>query len=252
MEIQKIFEGAVGKRGLFTGYTKTKEGKEKKEAVEQTQHINWDDHLSGRNTQGLSPVKIIKSEEGSKGLVRWIALDVDVNVAPKKFCAQVFKIHNELIPISSTSGRWHVYLFLDDWTDVSKAKELVEKLEKKFEKIYGKDVDKTHTLPKGWTVEEDKPGCWMFMPYSYNKDLKNIAVAYSPSGNPLSKEQFEFRVKYKKHPLISSSVSFSSPGRHKLLFNCALYLKHNDMSMDILKEVNQNFNDVVDERELAG
>ena len=29
MEIQKIFEGAVGKRGLFTGYTKTKEGKEK-------------------------------------------------------------------------------------------------------------------------------------------------------------------------------------------------------------------------------
>ena len=71
MEIQKIFEGAVGKRGLFTGYTKTKEGKEKKEAVEQTQHINWDDHLSGRNTQGLSPVKIISSEEGSKGLVRW-------------------------------------------------------------------------------------------------------------------------------------------------------------------------------------
>ena len=249
MEIQKIFEGAVGKRGLFTGYTKTKEGKEKKEAVEQTQHINWDDHLSGRNTQGLSPVKIIKSEEGSKGLVRWIALDVDVNVAPKKFCAQVFKIHNELIPISSTSGRWHVYLFLDDWTDVSKAKELVEKLEKKFEKIYGKDVDKTHTLPKGWTVEEDKPGCWMFMPYSYNKDLKNIAVAYSPSGNPLSKEQFEFRVKYKKHPLISSSVSFSSPGRHKLLFNCALYLKHNDMSMDILKEVNQNFNEPLDDGE---
>ena len=249
MEIQKIFEGAVGKRGLFTGYTKTKEGKEKKEAVEQTQHINWDDHLSGRNTQGLSPVKIIKSEEGSKGLVRWIALDVDVNVPPKKFCAQVFKIHNELIPISSTSGRWHVYLFLDDWTDVSKAKELVEKLEKKFEKIYGKDVDKTHTLPKGWTVEEDKPGCWMFMPYSYNKDLKNIAVAYSPSGNPLSKEQFEFRVKYKKHPLISSSVSFSSPGRHKLLFNCALYLKHNDMSMDILKEVNQNFNEPLDDGE---
>ena len=28
MEIQKIFEGAVGKRGLFTGYTKTKEGKD--------------------------------------------------------------------------------------------------------------------------------------------------------------------------------------------------------------------------------
>ena len=249
MEIQKIFEGAVGKRGLFTGYTKTKEGKEKKLAVEQTQHINWDDHLSGRNTQGLSPVKIISSEEGSKGLVRWIALDVDVNVAPKKFCAQVFKIHNELIPISSTSGRWHVYFFLDDWTDVSKAKEYVEKLEKKFEKLYGKDVDKTHTLPKGWTVEDNKPGCWMFMPYSYNKDLKNIAVAYSPSGNPLSKEQFEFRVKYKKHPLISSSVSFSSPGRHKLLFNCALYLKHNDMSIDILKEVNQNFNEPLDDGE---
>tara|TARA_R110000751_G_scaffold301890_1_gene415603 strand:+ start:41 stop:2458 length:2418 start_codon:yes stop_codon:yes gene_type:complete len=249
MDIKQIFEGAIGKRGMFTGYYIDKKGEEKKNAIEQQQHINWEDHLSGRSTFGISPVKIIQDENRSIGLCRWIALDIDIDTDPKEFCSSCFKISVEAIPVSSTSGRWHIYYFLDDWTDVKEARKIAEELEQKFKKVYGKDVDLTHTLPKAWTVADNKPGYWMFMPYSNNKDLKNVAVAYSPSGKPLTKEQFEFRVKYRKHPMIASSVASVSPGRHKVLFNCRLYIEHNHLDVAILKEVNKNFDESLDDTE---
>jgi hypothetical protein len=254
MKLEQYFEGAIGKRGMFTGYHTNIDGELKKDAVEQKQHIDWQEHYSGRKTFGLSPVKIINEGNTSIGLCRWFAIDVDKKVSPEKFCSTVFKINREALPVSSTSGRWHVYYFLDDWTNVIEARELAKALEKKLVKVYGEGdegVDTGHTVPRAWTVENNLPGYWLFMPYSNNKDLKNIAVAYSPSGKPLTKTQCEHRIKYRKHPLIAGSVAFVPPGRHKILFNCGLYLKQKDMSLDILKEINQNFNEPLDEIEFV-
>ena len=44
MDIKQIFEGAIGKRGMFTGYYIDKKGEEKKNAIE-LQDRDWETFL---------------------------------------------------------------------------------------------------------------------------------------------------------------------------------------------------------------
>jgi len=251
MKLEQILEGAIGKRGKFTGYKPPNDkGEIKKDAVEETQQINWNEHYSGKETYGISPVKIIQNGKGSKGLCRWIGFDMDVEEQPSEFCKTVFKINNQFFIYRSSGGRWHLHLYLDDWIDVTEARKKAVAVEEKLKKVYAKGVDTSHTVPKAWTIEDNKPGFWLFMPYSKNVKLKNSElVGYSPSGNPLNKAQVEFRYKWRKHLLVSCSVGTTAGqgGREPFLFRVAQEIKHKNLNLT-LDEVNSNFNDIEDQR----
>jgi len=254
MKLEQILEGAIGKRGIFTGYKPPNEkGEIKKDAREQPQQINWEEHYSGKETYGISPVKIIQNGSGRKGSCRWIGFDMDVEEQPSEFCKTVFKLDTRLFIYRSSSGRWHLHLYLDDWIDVAEARKKAVAIEEKLKKIWKKGVDTGHTVPKGWTLEENKPGCWLFMPYSKNIKLKNSElVGYSPSGNPLSKSQVEFKYKWRKHLLIACSVGTTEGqgGREPFLFKVAQEIKQKKLNLT-LEDVVKNFNDVPDGKELT-
>ena len=133
-----------------------------------------------------------------------------------------------------------IYKFFDDWVDAYEARKLAEDLEKELMKL-SDEVDTGHTLPHYFSLEKNKPGYWIFLPYH-----KDQCKCYNPRGNPLTKEQFEFRHTWRKHPLIAASVGMVEEGegkgklsRHKALFNIAVYLHHNKINLTI-EEVNNH------------
>jgi len=254
MKLEQILEGAIGQRGRFIGYKPPNEkGEIKKDATYEYFPMDWDLHFSGEETLGISPVKIIQNGKGSKGVCRWIGFDMDVEDQPQEFCKAVFRIAHELFCYRSSGSRWHLHLYLDEWIDVAEARKKAVVIEEKLKKIWKKGVDTGHTVPKGYTIAENKPGNWLFQPYSKNKKLKNSElVCYSPSGNPLEKHQVEFRHKWRKNLLVACSVGTTAGqgGREPFLFKIAQEIKHKNLDLT-LEEVNQNFNDKADDREVA-
>ena len=253
LKLQDRLEGAINKRGIFTGYFKNTKGVMTKGAREETDNINWLEHFSGKETYGLSPVRILQDENGSKGLCRWIGFDMDVEDEPVDFCKAIFKISPELFPYRSSSNRWHLHMYLNEWTDVDVVAKKASAIENKLKKVWKKGVDTSHTVPSKYTIDENKVGYWLFMPYSNNEKLTNShLVGYSPSGNPLTKEQTEFRIHWKEHLLVASSVGTTSGqgGREPFLFSIAQEIKHKKLDLT-LDEVNDNFNDIGDGAEIA-
>jgi len=235
MTFAEIFQGATDKRGILSRI----DGNGKKVAWQEEIPFDPEKHLIGKPIQGLSPVNV-----GKRGC-RFICWDIDQPEDAKKFCQAIYKLDPSLFCFKSLSGRWHVYKFFDTWVNVDEAKEKAKALEKKIDGI-GYECDKGHTLPQGYDLEKGKPGSWIFIPYS-NKDT----VCYSPRGNPLTKEQFEFRYKYRDHLLIAGSVGMAEKnGRHKALFSTGLYLKHNPQLDLTLEDINDNFNNSVDQEDI--
>ena len=169
LKLEDRLEGAIGERGKFTGYLPNG----KKGATYQYQHINFEDHFTGFEYYGLSPVKIIQNGTGRKGVCRWIAIDIDLELKPDEICKVAFKIDPEVICFKTSSNRWHCIKFYDDWIDVEEARKNALDLESKFKKIYKKGIDGSHTLPNGYTIDQGKPGSWLFIPYGIHKELKN-------------------------------------------------------------------------------
>ena len=175
MSFAEIFQGATDKRGILNKIDETG----KKIAWQEEIPFEPEKHLNGV-TQGLSPVNI------SKRGCRFICCDMDKEIDPKKFCKSIYKLDPTLFCFKSLSGRWHVYKFFDTWIEVDEAKQKAKALEKKIENLGYGECDRGHTLPQGYDLEKNKPGNWIFIPYS-----KKHTVCYSPRGNPLTKEQFE-------------------------------------------------------------
>ena len=227
--IWKIFEGDDTRRGVIKYWNKETG---KKDARQEKRPIDFLSHLRGETIQGLSPVNL------KHNAVRWICLDIDEKIDPKIFCSKLWIYSRDLIPFMSLNGRWHVYKFFDSWFDVNEAKKEAKKIESDLINL-GLKVDKTHTLPTGWSVENDSPGSWIFLPYAD----KN--VCYSPKGNPLTIEQFLFRHKYKAYPLIAGAVGMNAEdGRHKALFNAAMEQKWNEVGIE-LEDLNSHFTDPI-------
>ena len=68
LKLEDRLEGATGERGKFTGYLPN--GKKKKKGqLTNTKDINFEDHFTGFEYYGLSPVKIIQMELDAKGFV---------------------------------------------------------------------------------------------------------------------------------------------------------------------------------------
>ena len=239
MTFAEIFTGATDRRGILHNIIKETG---KKVGWEEKVPFDAEQHLGGILTQGLSPVNV------SKRGCRFICWDVDKIIDPKAFCKKIYNLNPLLFCFKSLSGRWHIYMFFDTWIDADEAKEKAKAIEKKIESI-GYECDKGHTLPQGYNLEQGKPGSWIYIPYS-NKENKNT-VCYSPRGNQLTREKFEFRNKYKDHLLIAASVGLEKDdGRHKALFSTGLYLKHHSELELTLEDINNNFNKSVDDTDL--
>ena len=250
-KLEEWHEGAINRRGRFKGYgPKDENGKTNKKATEDKyDHINWEDHFSGKQYFGLSPVKIIQNGSGRKGVCRWSAWDIDVEIEPEEFCRIIFRINPELFCYRTSSNRWHVYYYFDNFVDVAEGRKLAQQYEDKFVKIWKKGVDTGKSLPKGFTIDEFKPGAWLFQPYCPHPDLKNNNLcSYSPSGKPLKKEQTEFAITVRKYPLLRSMVGAESGegGREKFLFIAKMVIEHNNLDLTPF-EVNEYFNEPLTE-----
>jgi len=255
MEILKLeqrLEGAIGGRGKFLGYKpKNANGEEKKDAKYEHQHMDWERHFSGKDYLGISPVKIIFDGSERKGLCRWVAWDLDIEEVPEKFCRSVFRIATDLFCYKTSSNRWHIHKYFDEFISVDDAYKIAQDYQKKFKSVWPKDVDTSHSLPKGYTVAENKPGGWLFMPYCPHEDLKNKnLVGYSPSGKPLTKEQVEFAIHFREEPIIRSLVGTTSGqgGREKFLLIANQVIRHKKLDLNPL-EVNDQFTESLAEDE---
>ena len=250
-KLEELHEGAIGRRGRFLGYGPEDEnGEIKKEATEdKTIGINWDEHFKGKNYFGLSPVKIIQNGTGRKGLCRWSAWDIDVEIEPEDFCRIIFKINPELFCYRTSSGRWHVYLYHDDFIPVDEGRKIAQHYEDIFVKIWKKGVDKGKSLPKGYTIDEFKPGSWLFQPYCPHPELKNNNLcSYTPSGKPLTKEQTEFAIALRKYPLLRCMVGAEKGegGREWFLLIAKIVIENYKLDLTPY-EVNQHFREPLKE-----
>lgn len=196
---------------------------------------------------GRSPIKY--TNEG-KGLCRWVGLDVDLELSPKEACRKAWSIDPEVFPFGSSNGKWHFYKFFDDFVEIEEAKRIRDNLVNQFN-IIGLKCDKDKCLPSGYDLEKKTPGNQLYLPRFYDK-----TKCYSPRGEVLNEDQFLFRLKHKKHPLISGSVGLKSGsgdtgGRQKVLFEIATYLRHTKYQNEsFLDEVNNNFNDPEDDNQV--
>jgi len=254
MKLEQMLEGAIGHRGKFTGYFPPNEkGEIKKDARTEHIHINWERHYSGKDYFGLSPVKIVQNGTGRIGVCRWIGWDLDVEMEPQEFRSIIFKLNTVFICYKTSGNRWHVHHYLDEWTDVEECRKLALHWEEKFKKIFKKGVDTGHTVPSGYTIAEGKPGGWLFMPYCPKDELINRdTICYSPRGNPLTKEQTEYSIKWRKHPLLVSLVGAEDGegGREKFLFIAKQVIEHNKLDLTPY-EVNAQFNKPLSEPQLT-
>ena len=226
MKIYELFQGDTENRGVLTGFA----ANGKKLGHQQPVIIDWEAHLSGKLVQGISPIN------KSLNKARWLCCDIDLKIEPKEFCGKIFnKLGPEYFPFRTMGGRWRVVEFLNDWENLDFVKERSKDLEKKIIKRCGYKVDTGHTLPVN--------GGWVFLPY-HNKET----ACYSPGGIMLTKEQFEFRAKYKNIPLIVSAIGMQegTGGRPKALYNISLYKKHYPDCDINLEELNKNFADPMD------
>ena len=226
---EKAFEGCNVSRGKLLRI----DDNGKKHATHEKLPLDVMAHLTNQIVQGLSPVR--------DGKCKWGSIDIDQAISAADFCSKLWVYDQSLFPFMSLSGRWHVYKFFDDWTDVNNVKKIMKKIEKDLlDKGY--EVDKGHTLPTGYSGKSS--GSWMFLPYARNN------VCYSPKGNALNISQFIYRFKHREHPLIAGAVGLQEyDGRHKALFNAALYLKYNSFGTT-LAELNKNLGKPVSKKDL--
>ena len=239
MTLEQLFEGNQKYRGVLGGIVNGH-----KKAWQEPQPFDWEKHLRGEEPQGMSPVNT------ETGECRWICLDIDLKIKPEEFCKNIFeKIGTIYFCFGTMTGKWRVVEFLENWVSVKEAEQRAKALEQRVEKILGYKCDHTHTLPRSYDLENDKPGGWIFIPYHDEK-----TVCYSPGGLPLTKSQCEFRAKYRMFPMVVSTVGMIGGGeggsRRKALWCVLLNMKHN-AELDVsLEELNQNFATPLDEVQL--
>ena len=220
-EFSKIFQGNTKRVGILKG--RKPDGK--KNQWMEDKPFDAEKHLKEELLQGLEPTN-------ENGECKFAFVDVDQEVEKKEFCKNLFNLDPKAIPCESPSGRWHVFKTYNKWFPRSDVAREAKELEEKIGKIY--KVDKGHTLPV--------KGGWCNVPYAKFEQFDR--KAYDPRGYPLTLKQFIHRVKYKNHPLIAAAAGMAADdGRHKALFNLALYCEHVLKKIELLKEINNNFAD---------
>ena len=221
-EFSKIFQGSTSRVGILN---KTRKPDGKKDQKMANIPFDAEKHLKEDLLQGLEPT----NEDGE---CRFLFVDVDDEIEKKEFCQTLFNLDPKAIPCESPSGRWHVFKFFHKWFPRQDVAKEAKALEVKLDQLYA--VDKGKTLPH-------KNG-YANLPYARFEQFAR--QAYDPRGYPLSLKQFIHRVKFKNHPLIAAAAGMAADdGRHKALFNLALYCQHVLKDINLLEEINNNFAD---------
>ena len=220
-EFDKIFQGNEERVLVLLG----RDANGKKIQEFRYHPFNAEKHLNGELSQGIEPTD-------KDGQCKLLFEDIDQEVDKKEFCQTLFNLDPKAIPIQSPSGRWHVFKFFNKKFPRADVAREAKALQDKLEKIY--KVDKGKTLPY-------KNGA-ANIPYAQLSELGR--TAFSPRGDRLTLKQFIHRVKFKNHPLIAAAAGMEADdGRHKALFNCALYCEHVLNKIELLNEINENFTD---------
>ena len=233
IKFEDIFAGREDGHGYLNGI---KPNGKKDCRSKEGQPINLVTHLNGTLTQGQSPINRIK------GGVKYVVIDFDKKIDWKIITNAIWKISSELTCVQSISGKWHIYFHFDNWTNLEKAKKAKDKLIKKIKElpfVEEKDVDLDHSLPADVSDQY-----WCFLPYSLP-----IQKCYTTWGETLSKKQYEYRYKFRKHPLIVAAIGQVQGKRHEALFRVGVYLKHNELDTN-LYELNKYFNPPLPEDEI--
>jgi hypothetical protein len=230
-----IFAGDDLTRGELKSWNKETG---KKSVTHAKKKIDFSSHLRGEVIQGLSPVN--QKWRGCK----WMCFDIDEEIDPEIFCSKLWVYNRSLIPFKSLNGRWHVFKFYDDWQSVEDIKEEAKEIERDLIEL-GFAVDKTHTLPTGWSFDRKSSGSWIFLPYADEN------VCYSPKGNPLNISQFIYRYRVRNHPLIAGLVGMNEKqgGRPKAMFNACLYMHHYEVDTSP-EELNLHLGKQLSEKDL--
>tara|TARA_Y100001963_G_C6786627_1_gene453168 strand:+ start:615 stop:3029 length:2415 start_codon:yes stop_codon:yes gene_type:complete len=233
-----------GDKFMYVKITSIDPKTKKKFATEVKQTFDVEKHLTEEIIQGRSNVDM------ERKACLWNGWDIDQNIPEEEIGRQTFILNTEFFPFKSTNGRWHVYLPFDDWKPVDEAYEIRNLYIKKFKDL-GWTVDKNKCLPTSWNFAEGRPGAVLFLP-----TYKGHKVCYSPKGTPLTKEQFQLRIKYRKHPLLVGAIGLKSGqvdgGRAKALFSIGLYLKYTKVEGLTLYDVNNKFfTEPEDEKEVS-
>ena len=214
----------------------------------KSKHLIWDGYdAKGKKKQKWIDgavdlelhVKGIKKQGGllnDEGSAKNIVIDIDRRgLTPAQIAAATYKIDNNLIPFRSPSGeKWHLWKFYHEAKPTKELLTEAKKLEKQFQKLYGKDVDVAKTQPSlsGYTGI-NFPFC---TPEQY---------PYSPAGVKLTFKQFVHRVRFQDHPIISIAAGLQEPYRHDALIRMAAYLHKKDMMkyLDDVVEAMDGFDD---------
>ena len=206
--------------------------------------FNAEKHLKGLEVLGRSPIN------RSKGACRWIGLDLDKIIEPKKICSEAYKIDRLIEPFGSTNGKWHLYKFFDDWIPIQEAIDERTRLLNKFKEL-GYDFDEAkcipNALPPEYLPDKKPPGNQLFLPRFNGK-----SYPYDPRGNILNPDKFEFKFRYRHHPLIASSVGYPKGlgNRADILFAIGLYLKFVKIDGLTLEDVNNHFQSPMPQKEV--
>ena len=229
LTISELFFGCETKRGKFQGVDPSG----KKIAWEEPCQFNWEEHFKG-SMQGKSPVNL-ETEEA-----KWYAIDVDLDLEPKTFCRDVFsKIGFEYFVFRTFSGRFRVVKFFDDWHNPEDLKKEAEQVVERLDQL-GYKCDIKATAPSGWNYKEQRPGRWIFLPYS--KDC----YCYTPDGLPLTLNQFEYRANNKTNPFIVACVGVGNkPVKDKAIWVAVLHNKVYPNNKIDIDELHKNFGEEI-------
>jgi len=237
----EYYQGHEEGHGIFLGYKP--DGK--KEAQWVRQKPNLEDHIKGNKIIGLSPYNV------RKGGCRWFGIDIDTQIEAKEICNYLFLLDPEIFPFKSHNGRWHIYKYYNEFLKIEEIYKDINKVTKAIKKDKPNwKID--HVVPSrnsGTTngkFPEGAPGHWLFIPYQSipNNDGTKTpgGKCFNPRGNPLELNQYTFKVTIREHHVLSSSVGLmEDDGRHKALFNCALYLQQNSQLEVTLEDIDKHF-----------
>ena len=221
----EIFTGALNRYGKLTYWN---EVTGEKDLYEEKRPIPIEDHLSRKEYLGRSPV----NEETQ--MCDWLGIDIDIKFNARGFCSKVWsELGTQYFPFMTLNKRWRIIEFLDEPMDVKLVHQRAKELQERIKKELGIETDDKATTP---TIPGDEKavGRWLFLPYGCDYD-----TCYSPSGKPLTINQFFFRHKYRNHPIVIAGIGIGGGGkdgsRGNHLYYVELYKKHISVVSDVIK-----------------
>ena len=147
----------------------------------------WKKHLDGETIIGIKPEV--------NGKTKWGCIDMDPgsykDFNAKKFIEIIKQNSLPLVPLRSKSGGLHLILFLTDWSDEKKVREILDKWNESY--FLAKEV-----FPRNKHLG---------MPY--HKEARTVEYAYDDRGEGLDLEQF-IELAFKKRLSFDDLINFKT------------------------------------------